>query len=75
VPDAQSQIDHELFSGDNLCASRKSPQVTACVVAVVVFNINCMRFADYMPLRRQYFRENFPIVGEKVQPVKCLTLL
>jgi hypothetical protein len=64
VPDAQSQIDHELFSGDNLCALRKSPQVMACV-AVVVFNINCMCFADYMPLRRQYFRESFPIVGVK----------
>lgn len=39
----------------------------ACV-AIVVFDINSMRFSDHMPLWRQDFRESIPIVGVESAP-------
>jgi hypothetical protein len=53
VPDAQGQINHVLFSGDHLGTARKSSQMMTRV-AVVVFNVDRVRFADDVTLWRQH---------------------
>jgi hypothetical protein len=53
-------------------------------IAVIVLNINGMRFTDYVSLRRQDFRESTPVIGIKsatrqmfdlvVEPLECCSI-
>ncbi len=64
VPNTQGQVNHEFFLGNDLGTPSESSQMVARV-AVIVFNINRMGFADNMAFRRQNIRESIPVVSVK----------
>jgi hypothetical protein len=60
-PDAQGQLNHELFLRDDLGAPREPPQMMAGV-AVVVFSVDRVGLADDVPLRGEDLGERVPVV-------------
>ncbi len=64
MPDAQSQVNHARRLRNNLGSAGETTQVVARI-AVVMFNIDGVRFADNMPFWRQNFGERIPVIRIK----------
>jgi len=64
MPNAHGDINHMLQLRNNLCTPGKSPQVMASI-AVIMFNVNRVSFANNMSFRRQNFGKCIPVIGVK----------
>jgi hypothetical protein len=64
MPNAHGDINHVLQLRNNLCAPCKPPQVVTSI-AVIMFNVYRVSFADNMSFRRQNFGKRIPVVSVK----------